>query len=242
MVKSIIKNMQEKTMKESEDMSMIPKKLKSRDMVGMKVKTTRTIRNRAGACVPVGTVVKIANFGRCFDISTEKCPHCGLSAYIGGITREDVELIDDQETSDENGRLTNAGTKEAKQNVTMQEIVNKLAKYEDLEEQGRLLKLPCAVGDTVYQHMIVGIDKEKRKPIYEIFEAIVFKYSFSSFGLCFWTETIDNGKHQNEVPLSAFNETVFLTRQAAEEKLVELEGKLPLANNTGVSKGIAESE
>lgn len=28
--------------------------------------------------------------------------------------------------------------------------VEKLAEYEDLEEQGKLLKLPCAVGDTVY--------------------------------------------------------------------------------------------
>lgn len=30
-------------------------------------------------------------------------------------------------------------------------IVKRLAEYEDLEEQGKLLKLPCAVGDTVYQ-------------------------------------------------------------------------------------------
>lgn len=29
-------------------------------------------------------------------------------------------------------------------------IVTKLAEYEDLEEQGKLIKLPCAVGDTVY--------------------------------------------------------------------------------------------
>lgn len=28
--------------------------------------------------------------------------------------------------------------------------VDKLAEYEDLEEQGKLLKLPCVVGDTVY--------------------------------------------------------------------------------------------
>lgn len=27
---------------------------------------------------------------------------------------------------------------------------HKLAEYEDLEQQGKLLKLPCAVGDTVY--------------------------------------------------------------------------------------------
>lgn len=30
------------------------------------------------------------------------------------------------------------------------EAVDKLAEYEDLEEQGKLLTLPCKVGDTVY--------------------------------------------------------------------------------------------
>lgn len=29
-------------------------------------------------------------------------------------------------------------------------LFEKLAEYEDLEEQGKLLKLPCAVGDTVW--------------------------------------------------------------------------------------------
>lgn len=98
-------------------------------------------------------------------------------------------------------------------------------RYEEMEEQGKLLKLPCAVGDTVYQHMIVGIDKDKKKPIYKIFEAIVFKFSLSSWGLCFWTETTDKEKHRNEVPLSAFNNTVFLTRPEAERALAEMEEK-----------------
>ena len=31
------------------------------------------------------------------------------------------------------------------------EAVQKLGRLEDLEEQGKLLKLPCAVGDTVYR-------------------------------------------------------------------------------------------
>ena len=31
-----------------------------------------------------------------------------------------------------------------------QKMTQKLAEYEDLEEQGLLLKLPCKVGDTVY--------------------------------------------------------------------------------------------
>lgn len=30
-------------------------------------------------------------------------------------------------------------------------VLQKLTEYEDLEEQGKLLKLPCAVGDTVYR-------------------------------------------------------------------------------------------
>lgn len=47
-------------------------------------------------------------------------------------------------------RLTNTGTKEAKESVTIREVINKLAEYEDLEEQGLLLKFPCKVGDTLY--------------------------------------------------------------------------------------------
>lgn len=38
-------------------------------------------------------------------------------------------------------RLTISGTKEAKPDVTIREVLNKLAEYEDLEEQGRLLRL-----------------------------------------------------------------------------------------------------
>ena len=33
---------------------------------------------------------------------------------------------------------------------TLEEVYIKLAEYEDLEEQGRLIKLPCKVGDKVY--------------------------------------------------------------------------------------------
>ena len=51
-------------------------------------------------------------------------------------------------------KITNRNTKEVLAYRTKcQESVyaiQKLGKLEDLEEQGRLLKLPCAVGDTVY--------------------------------------------------------------------------------------------
>lgn len=39
-------------------------------------------------------------------------------------------------------RLTNGGIKEAKSNVTIKEIIDKLAEYESLEEQGRMLIVP----------------------------------------------------------------------------------------------------
>ena len=32
-----------------------------------------------------------------------------------------------------------------------QKCMERLAEYEDLEEQGKLLKLPCAVGDMIYK-------------------------------------------------------------------------------------------
>lgn len=119
--------------------------------------------------------------------------------------------------------LCSAGMGDAPTQFLYGDHADKLSEYENLEEQGKLLKLPCKVGDTVYQHMIVGVDKDKRKPIYKIFKATVFKFSLSSCGLCFWTETVDEGKHQNEVPLSAFGKTVFLTKSEAEQKLKEME-------------------
>lgn len=101
----------------------------------------------------------------------------------------------------------------------VQAMYSKLKYYEDLEEQRKLLKLPCMVGDTVYQNMIVGVDKDK-KLIYEIDEAKVFKFSLDSYTLCFWTETIINQKkYQNEFSLSAFGETVFSAKEEAEAAL-----------------------
>lgn len=64
-------------------------------------------------------------------------------------------------------RLTNSGTKEAKPDVTISEVLKKLAEYEDLEEQGKLLKLPCAVGDRIYR---IDIDEKLESREIEIYE------------------------------------------------------------------------
>jgi hypothetical protein len=94
-------------------------------------------------------------------------------------------------------------------------LATKLKEYEDLEEQGRLLKLPCRVGDTVY-----GISMGK------IITLIVNEISiFYMKG-----EKIINVKCQNDDMFrnyieTEFGKTVFLTKSEAEAKLKELRGE-----------------
>lgn len=92
--------------------------------------------------------------------------------------------------------------------------IDKLAEYEDLEEQNRLIKLPCAVGDTVYVKMQFGgyVEAEVRD----------FTY-FTSCGFCI-VVTSKSFNKQN-IPFSEFGKTVFLTKPEAEAKLAEMEGK-----------------
>lgn len=90
----------------------------------------------------------------------------------------------------------------------IQIAIDKLAEYEDLEEQNRLLKLPCAVGDKIYlpnEYAGKVID-------FEIIEICVFKEEIMF---------IDDS--ENEYFISDFGKSVFLTREEAESALKELE-------------------
>ena len=75
-------------------------------------------------------------------------------------------------------------------------LIEKLGKYEDLEEQGRLISLPCKVGDTVY-HVVQG-------RIVEVSNVDLFFLLLS-------------------VAENRFNNSVFLTKAEAEQKLKEME-------------------
>lgn len=74
--------------------------------------------------------------------------------------------------------------------------IRKLAEYEDLEEQGKLLKLPCAVGDTVYA-------------IYSVTSSIHNIYDFE----------IDARRLAVNAVNGNFGKTVFVTREEAETAL-----------------------
>lgn len=80
--------------------------------------------------------------------------------------------------------------------------IEKLAEYEDLEEQGKLLKLPCAVGDIVYA---IEADEEN-------FEHFYCGMKISELQFDYWM-----------IPL--FEKCIFLTKSAAEQALKEMEGK-----------------
>lgn len=107
---------------------------------------------------------------------------------------------------------------------SIREIVYEWKGYKDLENQGKLLKLPCAVGDTVWYW-----DKEY-DPIEEApFEGYVSGYEIVSGKTVYiiivpkknfipaWN---DNSKYKIEI--EDFGKTVFLTKEEAEAALKEL--------------------
>ena len=86
-------------------------------------------------------------------------------------------------------------------NMGYEKCVDKLARYEDAEEYGTLVKLPCKAGDSVF--IIVGkdISKQKVKEVRIFDNRIEFVTSRRAFGM------------------GDFVGNVFLTRKEAEEKL-----------------------
>ena len=104
----------------------------------------------------------------------------------------------------------------------------KLYEYEDLEEQGLLLRLPCKVGDTVWVittpfNVFEGIEYNKnlRDECYESFISSVTFYKNS-------VQYRINAKVTNHFISAYYNEqdfgkTIFLTKEEAEQKLKEME-------------------
>ncbi len=98
-----------------------------------------------------------------------------------------------------------------------QRCMERLAEYEDLEEQNRLLKLPCAVGDEFYciwrNKGQNPIQKMQVKKI-EIHERK---------GIVIQMEFVGNRGYLFRFYEDDFGKTVFLTREDAEATLKELE-------------------
>ena len=90
------------------------------------------------------------------------------------------------------------------------QCLKKLQEYEDAEEQGLLLRLPCPIGTTVYNTTWWDDVTEKVDVDGKTFYRTVHKHkvSKSTFSL---------------VDIYDFGKTVFLTKAEAEQKLKEME-------------------
>ncbi len=110
--------------------------------------------------------------------------------------------------------------------IGVRELFEKLAEYEDLEEQGKLLKLPCVVGDDVW-YISEKVEKQGRKKIEVPFvdngtvdNITLGHMMIPKITVCnkenVWT-TFDS--------VEDFGKTVFLTQQEAERVLAEMEEK-----------------
>lgn len=95
------------------------------------------------------------------------------------------------------------------------ECLRKLKDYEDLEEQGRLIKLPCKVGDIVYKPNSVTL-----KEIVEIKIESMF-ITESNFNISGRTTKM---KYSFCCTPKDFGKTVFLTKSEVEAKLKRLRG------------------
>lgn len=125
-----------------------------------------------------------------------------LTEYMGN--GEDYESINPIDTPYEYGK------------ANLQALINKLAAYEDAEEQGWLLRLPCKVGDTVYAFLSTcnyftecQINKIELKP--------------TLYGnTCYFLEPIGHRGCLYRCFEDDFGKTVFLTKEEAEAKLKEI--------------------
>lgn len=101
---------------------------------------------------------------------------------------------------------------------TIAKIFEKLADYEEAEEQGLLLRLPCKVGDTIYE-----VSYEKRK--YIIRKHIVNQFVYISYRnprIEIYCEG-ENGFLSSSIT-GQLDDGLFLNIDEAEAKLAEMEG------------------
>lgn len=92
-------------------------------------------------------------------------------------------------------------------NELLKSALDKLAMYEDLEEQGRLLKLPCKIGDTVWNYSCFGLRDYK-----------VTYMGFDKDGLLYFD--CESGiTYSFRCYLKDFKDKIFLTKSEAEAKL-----------------------
>ena len=132
------------------------------------------------------------------------------------------EMIERLTNTGSNGEIWITDNDETRRFGRKESAYKKLADYEDLEEQNRLVILPCKVGDDIYaipSEVNYRLNKSfGAKGLNAICRQVVDHIEFNSYGYLVSTNE-SMTVHRQE----AFGETWFLTRDEAEKKLKEME-------------------
>ena len=108
-------------------------------------------------------------------------------------------------------------TEDWKNCKTIDDVIDKLAEYEGLEEQGRLVKLPCKVGDVVYYVC------DNRVMSSEVL-SVKYHAEAENHGVFIRERlAVDFEGIPAEIDFNTIGKTVFLTQSEAEQKLKEME-------------------
>ena len=110
--------------------------------------------------------------------------------------------------------------KEYWEHKQVSEYLRKLKDYEDLEEQGRLIKLPCKVGDKIFLDF-AGFGKDIDKFTVKDFHLDCFEDGETTL---FCDYESNDRTLSGQIDVMEFGKTVFLTKSEAETKLKELIG------------------
>jgi hypothetical protein len=103
----------------------------------------------------------------------------------------------------------------------MTSVCEKLGEYEDLEEQCRLVILPCKVGDTLYR-----VNKGAKKPVIMMRVLQLYIKQLHKDRTVIRIDAInDDDMGESCYFLENIGKTVFLTKSEAEAKLKELRGE-----------------
>lgn len=101
-----------------------------------------------------------------------------------------------------------------------EELYKRLVEYEDLEEQGLLVKLPCKVGDTVYE---ISRVESYRNPA--IREMGVVDILLRDNDMYFTLQDLYDKDYDNSILSTEFGYTVFFTMEQADQALSEMKGE-----------------
>lgn len=121
-----------------------------------------------------------------------------------------------------NGMMYQSCVKCAEEHEQLAEWLEQLKEYQQLEEQGKLIKLPCKVGDTVWEYESFGLRQYK-------VTNIDFDKNWKLYFDCNCGVT-----YSIRCYIEDFGKRVFLTKKEADNKLNEI--KKIKKNETHVKK------